>query len=583
MRILAILGAVAIAFAATACGSDEPGGSSPGGSGGIGGSGGTGAAGGTGGTGGSGGTGGTGGVQPDPRMEACALFCDAYDACGYMPDDDAYAACIDDCMGSTQFPDELYAACGTCLAGLECSEIETSTACNEACSLASFDVTVEGTGFAAGNDGWLVLLDDQGEFIDFANWTLDAPTFTQRFEQAVIQGFTYSLVYWIDADANGVCSAGDHMGVRQIPAVMGDVTVALDADAADDVAACQMFAGMPVDLHLTGSAPAEWAGAELIWLLADPANEPIAGNALPIEGDTVDVLLPELLDVGEAYRFSYFVDVNANRLCDEGDHAASFEIPAVTGHVTLDRADEVALAMCTGFDWVPGHLTITGAGFADYEGKTVVLSVAETIDGERTVLGSIEATIADGAFASEPIDNLLAIGADYDVSWLIDLDEDGSCSPAPADIGGAVAVTRDGAHGAATIEAPAEPTSADCASFPGMGFDITVEGSGFAAHAGKYFELFLVDAATGAMLAVEWGDVAGDTLSVTFDKLGTLGASYTVALFVDTNGSLYCDGTDPSGYAAAEFTVDGAETITVAAPTAHDAAACEDMNAYWAF
>ncbi|WP_373045625.1 hypothetical protein [Vulgatibacter sp.] len=405
--------------------------------------------------------------------------------------------------------------------------------------------------------------------------------FSKTLEGALFEGGNFSFHYFIDADTNGVCAGTDHTGIREITGVTGDVTITLSAGDPSDARGCQAFAGLPLNLRLTGSAPESWVGADLAWVLEDAEGVAIAGNVEPVEAVTLDLLLAGILELDANYGFSYFVDVNANGICDDGDHAASFVIPGVTGHVTVDRANETAdLAACGDFWWMPGGLTITGAGFESYEGEIVLLSVVETFREETRVLGITEATVTGGAF-EVPLADAIIAGASYQVAWLIDGDVDGACATAPTDVGGiADVVDYVGADASVFLSPAAEPTDPICAWFPGMGFDVTANATGLSAFAGMYFEAFLYDVASATLTDVEYGSIAGDGFSVTFASAGSLGSSVQVAWFIDADDSLWCDNGDPSGFSEA-VEVAGATTVDLGLHQGHDAAACSEMNAYW--
>jgi len=217
---------------------------------------------------------------------------------------------------------------------------------------------------------------------------------------------------------------------------------------------------------------------------------------------------------------------------------------------TCDGVDAGSLASRTYMD-----LDITASGFADHEGKTVLLETRGNSDG---VLGSAKATVTGGAFTVH-LPKGYRRAQDQELLWLVDVDGDGVCNDAAGDQTGYVVVTAPDPPGSTPLAVAITDnhvrntkSNVDLCN-PAIPFgdmlDIDITGVGFDAHEGQTVRLLARTLDNGAIFGSGSARVVGGGFALHLPR-GFERYSYEeVIYFVDTDGDGRCVvGTDHTGY-----------------------------------
>lgn len=596
MRVLAIVSAAVLALAATGCGSDDKPAGNHGGSGGIDGNGGTGGTGGTGGVGGTGGTagaggeGGTGGTtQPDPRGEACATYCGAIDACGFLADGE-YELCMDDCTSDDANSTELYAECGACFAQAECADLESGAACEAECT-GGLDLTLIGTGLApwTGSELFVNVHDGAGTQLAGDHWVIGDGGQVD-FEIPLIgffeAGDTIVVDWFVDLNADGICGDGDHAGRVESVNAQDHVTVTISPSVASDTSVCEDLV-FPVDLNIDGTGFGAYAGKDLNISVVDSSGAIVTSGAVTLEETSFPLLIADALTLGETYTVSYFVDLDGNFSCDATDVVGSVPVAAVTGNTTVTIDAEVSDGeFCADFDWMPKNLVLDGTGFEAANGGTVAAVVSGYFDlfGMWFPLDQATATVVDGAFHVVVPGVLDDSWTAYQVEWFVDADGDDLCGG--ADLGGTLTgIAPPFAGDVVRALAPADAGTLTCESFPDFQPGVAVTGTGFSAREGEYFDVYLVDLANPT---VHVSHVDGEITAGGFEVRlpgAVAGHSYEVLWFVAgdylSEEDIWCDLPDDMAGRIEVGAVTGVANVSVSPVATSDAEACTQMNAFW--
>lgn len=200
-------------------------------------------------------------------------------------------------------------------------------------------------------------------------------------------------------------------------------------------------------------------------------------------------------------------------------------------------------------------LDISASGFAEHEGKTVLLETRGNSDG---VLGVAKATVTGGGFTIH-LPKGYRRAQDQELLWLIDVDGDGVCNDAAGDQTGYVVVTAADPPDAAALAVaitdnhvrktksnvdlcnPAQP-------FGDM-LDIDITAVGFDAHEGQTVRLLTRTVDNGAIFGAGRASVVGGGFAFHFPRGFERFTYQEILYFVDTDGDGRCvGGTDHTSY-----------------------------------
>lgn len=561
MRITSILGVAVCALALAACGEDDDNGNNgtggtvgQGGSGGdIVGPGGSGGddigPGGSGGDPGTGGTGGTGGTPnlPEPR-EACVNHCTVLLEC----DSGTLEQCIDWCETSLSWvPDELLEECYTCLDSLSCLEREAAEACLPECT-GGYDLLVSSVNlesFEGGTLYWVANIEGQSTGIQAETLTGEPFGFDEYglFEGGELLNFAW----FVDVDGNGACTADDASGRVDIASVADHVEVLIDGEAIG-ATGCDAFGTLAADLHITSSGFDSWEGT-IFFSLLEGTNLVGTGHTA-LEGEELDLVFEDILLPGSTYRLAYFVDQDDDWACGTEDFVGSVDIDGI-GHQTVELTPEdTSDTGCgTDFEWMadmPLGIHITSEGFDTWAGHMVyitILSDGEEVTSTYALLDGEELDLRGQGFEN---------GANYTISYFVDLDDDAACSAADH------VSSLDFPAISRPIEAVFRPTDVNddalCAADFGwlvdLGFHLSVDGTGLDDYEGatvilqaEYFLDFFPFFQDWIPFDRRETTVVDGSVSAMFPHALDDGWEHRVVWFIDVDGDEACSTADVGG------------------------------------
>jgi len=417
-----------------------------------------------------------------------------------------------------------------------------------------YDLTFSGSGFDLheGNSLHVAVVDAlSGDVVDRTSAVISDGSFSFSWTAALQRSRPYRIDFFADLNGNGTCEAppDDHVWRIGIPSVKDDRVITFTHSTDFDASACSSFPRDPgpFDLIFSGTGFDPHEGNTLhVAVIESGSGSVLDRSSALVQDGAFSFTWTDVLAADEAYRVDFYADFNGSGACEAPpeDHVWRFEIPAVTGHVSVDFPHSTLFdaGACESFNVGTGpfDLTFTGTGFDPHEGNTLQVALIEARSG--TVLDRVSTAVADGSFSLSWPDALDA-GKVYRIDFYADFNGSGFCEAPPEDhvwrletapVSGDVVV--DFAH-STRFDASA------CQSFPSDPgpFDLSFAGTGFAPHNGDVLSVVVVEAGTGAL-------IGGDSITVSDGQFAFLwpdaleaGKDYRIDFYSDFNESGACE------------------------------------------
>jgi hypothetical protein len=172
-------------------------------------------------------------------------------------------------------------------------------------------------------------------------------TFTNKLQQ----GLSYSVDYYVDLNADGLCdSATDHVWRKTVTAASTDPSLVVTHDATDP-AGCSSFTNRTLTFAGTGFPHAGQALYVNVLRQADLVKVVTNRITIVASDGSFSFTFPNSLESGQSYYVDYYVDLNANGLCNSSaDHVWRKTVTAGATNLTLAVThDATDAAGCSSF------------------------------------------------------------------------------------------------------------------------------------------------------------------------------------------------------------------------------------------
>lgn len=184
-------------------------------------------------------------------------------------------------------------------------------------------------------------------------------------------------------------------------------------------------------LAFAGSEYTPHAGQNLKIQVIDTADRSVVqSDMVMVSGATVSFTWPGILEDGHGYEVRWYVDANANGICNHPpeDHSWVSTLAEVISDQTVTHTHDTNVTpVCDTFGEFA--LTFTGSDFAPHNGNMLYAAILATDD---TVVARGTTTVEGGAFSLDwPA--LLVGGQSYKVRFYADVNGNNACDAPPTD------------------------------------------------------------------------------------------------------------------------------------------------------
>ncbi len=198
---------------------------------------------------------------------------------------------------------------------------------------------------------------------------------------------------------------------------------------------------------------------------------------------------------------------------------------------------------CAYWTEAPSEIVLEGGGLEAWEGKSVIAAPVWVDTTFLTVGGFVTRTVEDGRFRLRVGDfgdyvEEMAPDSEIGIAWMVDLDGDWTCTA--ADAGGYGRIPEPDGLLQLVEATPADVGSAPCELLRGLGHDVRLVGSGYAAFEDAAVEAAVIGA-DGLVDGWARSTVRDGAFTLVFEGAAADGGSYQAAIWLDREGNAVCE------------------------------------------